>query len=749
MDQDQLVTLKLNELRKSIISTIDEGKTAMKTLAFISENYPVDTNFELIGKEILESNPKIDVIQLLDSGKIIAVYPIHGNESVLGYDILSDTVTKSEALEAIRRRDVYFAGPIDLKQGGRGLVGRFPIFKGGQFKGFSACIIFQNSLVSSLQLDQENDLFYYQLDKFNPNTGKRDYLLPLPDEKKEILGQKAETTIEEGGLTLSVQYIDSPISSRLITQAIIQGLFSILLGFFAWNFARQPAHLAKKVEEQSKALKESNQRYEYATIATSDVIWDWDLKTGHIYRSSQFYKMLGFKPDEYTGIVDVFRSRIHPQDREEAVNELNETIAGEKSYWENEFRIQNGEGEYIYVIDKGHILRDKNGKAIRMIGATQDITKRKNTELALKKEKDRLNYVIDGTQAGTWEWNVQTGETVFNESWAKIIGYTLDEIQPVSIDTWIKFSHPEDLKKSNEELKLYFEGKKDRYEAEVRMKHKNGSWRWVLDRGRAFSWTEDGKPLMMFGTHLDITHIKTQEEEIQKTNQKLLAANEELKVFASLASHDMKEPLRMISSFLSLLKKKYQEVLDAKGNQFIDFAVDGSKRLTALIDNLLEYSKIGFDLNLAENINTKKLLDEILELKKQVILEIGAEITIGDLPNIRGVKTPIQSLFQNLISNALKFRQKGKVPKIVINGHETENFWEFSVSDNGIGIESEYIDKIFEILVKLHSKDEYSGTGLGLAMCKKIVNQHGGNIWVESTPGLGSKFNFSIKKNGI
>lgn len=381
-----------------------------------------------------------------------------------------------------------------------------------------------------------------------------------------------------------------------------------------------------------------------------------------------------------------------------------------------------------------------------MIGATEDITKRKIHQLELAKEKEKLENVILGTEVGTWEWNIQTGETLFNETWAKIIGYELSELQPVTIDTWKNLVNPEDLDRSFKELEMHFEGKRDFYESEYRMKHKNNSCVWVLDRGKVSSWTDDGKPLMMFGTHMDITVKKAYEESLLIANQKLTNANEELLVFATLASHDIREPLRMISSFMSLLQKKYGVTLDQKANQYIHFAMDGAQRLTFLINDLLEYSKIGFDEENAEFIETKKLIEEIIPLKRRVIFEKNAKIILGNLPDIIAVKTPIRTVFRNLLRNALFFTREGVVPLITIEGTETEKFWEFSIEDNGIGIEPQNLNHIFGILNKVNIRDDNKGTGMGLAISKKIVNQHGGTIRVSSIYSEGSKFYFTLKK---
>ena len=414
--------------------------------------------------------------------------------------------------------------------------------------------------------------------------------------------------------------------------------------------------------------------------------------------------------------------------------------------WEHEFRIQKLDQEYAYVREKGYIIRNEENIAIRMIGATEDITKRKISELEVAKEKEKLENVIRGTEAGTWEWNIQTGDSLFNETGAKIIGYELSELQPSSIDTWRSLIYPEDLERSIKALELHFSGKRDFYESEYRIKHKDQTCVWVLGRGKVSSWTDDGKPLMMFGTHMDITEKKAQEETLLIANQKLTNANEELQVFATLASHDIREPLRMISSFMALLQKKYGATLEPKANQYIHYAIDGAQRLTFLINDLLEYSKTGFDEENAEFIETKKLIEEILPLKRRLIYEKKAKIILGNLPDIRGVKTPIRTLFRNLLGNALLFTRAGVEPVIRIEGFEKEEFWEFLVGDNGIGIEPQHLNHIFGILNKVNLLDDSKRTGMGLSISKKIVEQHGGTIWVNSTPSEGSKFYFTLKK---
>lgn len=744
----QQLNAKLSELSGEIKTALSDGTGAIKTLAYFSQNYQIQLNFEEAGREILESHPFVDVVQLLDSGTIIAVYPVVGNESVLGYDILLDEKTRAEAMEAIDRNDVYFAGPVDLRQGGKGLIGRLPLYQSEKFEGFAAAIIYLDDILNQpafQALEIPNTLI--QLKKLESETDLEGQVFySSQPEITEGKGIVEKEFIPSANWEISISQIDPFPILEFSPLLILRTLSAILFGFLAYSFAAQPARLNKKIKEQSQDLIKSNERFQYATLATSDVIWDWNIAENKIYRADNFEKVFGYTKEEQGSHPDFWPELIHPEERAIVLSNLQKTFDSDSPYWQYEFRVRDKEGNYRFIIDSGYIIRDESGNPSRMIGAIQEVTKRKLAELELAKEKSQLSRVIEGTGAGTWEWNVQTGQTVFNEEWANIIGYRLEELEPISIDTWTRFAHPDDLRKSNVALEAHFEGKIPYYQCEARMKHKKGHWVWVLDRGRVFNWTEDGKPLLMFGTHIDISEKKVREEQLERLNEKLRATNAELKVFASVASHDMREPLRMISSFLALIQKNYSEKLDEKGKQYIDFAVDGAKRLSVLIGDLLDYSRMGFDAENKTLIDTQSIVSNVIKLNQQLIEEQNAEIIIQPLPRIVAIQVPIQQLFQNLIGNALKFTKEDTKPIIRIKGEEFEKFWRFSVEDNGIGIEKEYHDTVFEVLKRLHSKEKYSGSGMGLAICKKIVNQHGGEIWIESTPGTRTEIFFTIPK---
>lgn len=237
------------------------------------------------------------------------------------------------------------------------------------------------------------------------------------------------------------------------------------------------------------------------------------------------------------------------------------------------------------------------------------------------------------------------------------------------------------------------------------------------------------------------------EKRVQERTAELERSNRELEQFAYVASHDLQEPLRSVTSYLQLLQKRNEGQLDEKSTKYINVAVDGARRMKNLIEGLLTYSRVGTDGNSFEPVDCNVIVEKVLTDLRLVIIETKAKINYKNLPEIKADAMQIQLLFQNLISNAIKFRQPDKVPEITIEAEKAEGRWHFTVQDNGIGIENEFFDRIFVIFQRLHTRSEYEGTGIGLALCKKIVQRHGGDIWLESELGKGTIIHFTILKD--
>ncbi|MEO8430841.1 MAG: ATP-binding protein [Acidobacteriota bacterium] len=229
--------------------------------------------------------------------------------------------------------------------------------------------------------------------------------------------------------------------------------------------------------------------------------------------------------------------------------------------------------------------------------------------------------------------------------------------------------------------------------------------------------------------------------------EELSRSNTDLQQFAYVASHDLQEPLRMVASYLQLLSRRYKGRLDSNADEFIDFAVDGARRMQALIQDLLAYSRVGTHAKTFELLDANLVFARVVENLKVAIEETGARVSHDPLPRMLGDPTQLIQLLQNLIGNAVKFHG-ARIPEVRVSAATTPDGWEFTVRDNGIGIEPQYAERIFVIFQRLHTREQYGGTGIGLAVCKKIVERHGGRIWLESVPGEGTTFHFTIETAG-
>ncbi len=383
---------------------------------------------------------------------------------------------------------------------------------------------------------------------------------------------------------------------------------------------------AKNITERKKAevsIVKANERFEKVTEATNDAIWDWDLVNETYYRSNAIERFFGKKTSKLFTTDDFWEDNFHPEDVDEVRDSIGEAIANPLvNRWEKEYRVFNEEGKILHVSDRGVITRNKEGKAIRMVGAMTNTTEQKQMILKV---------------------------------------------------------------------------------------------------------SELNKSLQQYAAELE-------------------RSNEELEQFAFVASHDLQEPLRMISSFMDQLNSKYKDQLDERGKQYIYFATDGAKRMKQIILDLLEYSRSSRPTEGKETVDLNELFFEFKKLRRKIIEDKKAIITANELPVLHTYKAALIQILHCLLDNAIKYSADGTVPIIEVNANEHEKEWLFLIKDNGIGIDPQFFEKIFVIFQRLHNKEDYAGSGIGLSIAKRHVEFLGGKIWVESLPRLGSTFYFTIPK---
>ncbi len=366
---------------------------------------------------------------------------------------------------------------------------------------------------------------------------------------------------------------------------------------------------------------------------------------------------------------------------------------------------------------------------------------RKKAEEALQESEQRLELALHGGDLGTWDWQVRSGAVVFDQRWAGMLGYTSDEIEP-HVRTWERLVHPDDLPHVMDVLQAHLDGRTPFYEAEHRMKTKDGGWKWILVRGRVVDRDAQGASVRVTGTHLDITDRKQAEAEVKERSRQLEAANKELEAFSYSVSHDLRAPLRHIDGFAELLEAHAAPVLDDKGREYLRAISTSAQRMGRLIDDLLAFSRMGrAELN--------KRVVPLEALVRSVIDDLQPETegrtidwAVGALPKVYGDPALLRQVWFNLVANAIKYTQPrtratieiGRAP--AAGDRETVVF----VRDNGVGFDMRYVGKLFGVFQRLHGVDEFEGSGIGLANVQRIVARHGGRVWAEGAVGRGATF---------
>lgn len=394
-------------------------------------------------------------------------------------------------------------------------------------------------------------------------------------------------------------------------------------------------------------------------------------------------------------------------------------------------------GRMWYGSYGGSPVRGPDGRMLLAIVTVRDVTAQKLAEQAMRDSEEKFRKLADNANAIIGI--VQGNRFIYANPYAlKATGYSQEDLFKVS---FIDLVHPDHKAMMAERAARRMRGEYVPAPYEFKMVTRSGETRW-LDFAPAYMEYR-GQPAII-GIAYDITERKQAEEKLRQLAEELRRSNQDLQQFAYVASHDLQEPLRMVTLFLDLLNRKYGSQLDDKAREIIGHAMEGAERMSRLVRDLLNYSRAGSGELERAPVDLNAVMDEVRMNLKAAIDEAGAKVTHELLPTVVGNGPQLSQVLQNLVSNAIKFRREGIPAEVTVSARRTEKEWVVSVSDNGVGIEPSHYEKVFMLFQRLHARDKYEGSGIGLAVVKKIVERCGGHVCVHSRPGEGSTFCFTV-----
>ncbi|MDJ1499777.1 ATP-binding protein [Xanthocytophaga agilis] len=473
--------------------------------------------------------------------------------------------------------------------------------------------------------------------------------------------------------------------------------------------------------------------------------WEWDISTNKVVWSKGLWEIFGQDIELFELSYDSFISLLDFRDQKRMTECIAKCMQDHNPY-QIEHSIIRPDGERRILMGKGQPVFDEKGNPIKFLGSAADITELRNTTRQLMNSEALLKEAESIMGYGSWELCLDTGKMSWSKGMFQLHELPENNFPTISLDEYLHhFIRQEDRERIKNACFDAISNHQT-FHIEAQLITASNQQRTVILHGR-LGEDEGEFPRRIVGSINDITQLRTYEEELEAKIHELNHSNQELEQFAYIASHDLQEPLRKIRAFAEFLQQRLGSKLTEIEFDSLERMRESARRMQEMIQTLLEFSRIGRVQQPFDSIDLSHTLQKVLEDLDEKINDKQAVIHVGNLPVVKAVDAQMHQLFLNLIGNALKFntaQPRISVSTILTLHSGTKKYWQISISDNGIGFEAEYAEQIFTLFRRLNARFEYSGTGIGLAICKRIVEGHGGVIWAESTPGNGATFTFTL-----
>lgn len=731
----------LGVVKQNIEQTLKNSYAATITLALSIDDSGNPKNFEEIAKHLIDNYNSIDAVQLVPNGVIKYTYPLKGNEAATNFDILHSPLHRKSALKAIESKTIYFSGPVELKQGGLGLVGRLPVFKKGKFWGFSAVIVKFDTFIKSTGIETfKSDRYYFQLSKTNPLTNEEEFFL----ENKSDFSKKTFQMVEipEGDWNL---YIIPKKKSSLLFEflpvLIIAFLLSFLCGLFATTLLKKPSELQKLVKSQTLKLMRSEFLFKSIFDHAGLGIAHTDSINGnYIDANDKFCELIGYSQQEIKKMN--FMMVTHPDDLQADLDNMERLRKGEIEQFSMEKRYFDKNGKIIWVNITVSPLWEKNEKPTNHITIVENISDRKESQKLILQSKQKIKDLIDSIDGIVWEGNSEEpGITYISKKAEAILGYSPEEW--TSDDYfWRNHIHPED-----KEWVIKFSTDHARaakpFDSEYRMIAKNGNVVWVRDIVSIYLDHEGNTKFR--GILIDITKSKQFEMDLNNSLTLVTEQNKRLLNFSHIVSHNLRSHTSNIQSLINLIELSEDET---EQKEMLLLLKSVSDRLNETMDNLNEVVSIQTDINpIIEELNLNDFINRTLEVLRNQIVKNEAIIknTIANSVNVNFNPAYLESILLNFISNSIRYKHSGRKPEIELNSYTKNNYQVLEIKDNGIGIDlAKNSDKLFGMYKTFTNNPE--SRGIGLFITKNQIDTMKGKIEVESDLNSGTTFKIFFKK---